>query len=142
MNKHKINYHIKNTKSNNTYINMDRRDYNIFIQTVLSMNSYLQELCLTTDPDLKQINSWWRSPDKRFPYNKRLNRRNTPESMIAGLINNMIFGKQDDLSLEQLPYYEEIINTGIEIIEQVRMAKKIELQQAPAMTGIIFGLGF
>lgn len=141
MNKHKINYHIKNTKSNNTYIQMDRRDNDIFIQTILSLNSYMQELCISSDIDIQTLTKYWRSPDKRFPYNKRLGKRNTPETMIAGLINNMVFGKQDNLSLEQLPFYEEIVNKCVEIIEEIELAKKIKLQVAPAMTGIVFGLG-
>lgn len=142
MNKYKIEYNIKNTNSNNTYIEMNRRDENIFMQTILSINSYMQELCLSTDPDVRLVNEWWRSGDKRFPYNKRLGKRNTPETMIAGLINNMVFGKQDNLSLEQLPFYEEIINKSVEIIQEIELAKKIRLQVAPAMTGIVFGLGF
>lgn len=141
MNKYKIDYQIKNTNSNNTYIDISRRDMDIFMQTVLSVNSYMQELCLSTDPDIKLVNNWWRSGDKRFPYNKRLGKRNTPETMIAGLVNNMVFGKQDNLSLEQLPFYEEIINKCVELIEEIEYAKKIKLQVAPAMTGIIFGLG-
>lgn len=142
MNKYKINYSHKVTKSNNTYIEMDRRDYNIFLQTIMSLNSYMQELCLSNDIHLKEVARWWRTPDKRFPYNKRMERKNSPETMIAGLINNMVFGKQDNLSLEQLPYYEEIVNTAVEIIEELRISRKIDLQVAPAMTGIVFGLGF
>lgn len=61
--------------------------------------------------------------------------------MLAGVINNMMFGKQDDLSLEQLPYYEEIINSCADVIEELRLVKKIDLQHDPAMTKIIFGLG-
>lgn len=142
MNMYKINYSIKNTKSNNTYIQMDQKDHDVFIRSILSINSFMQELCLSTDIDIKHINNWWRSPDKRFPYNKRLGKRNTPETMIAGLINNMVFGKQENLSLEQLPYYEEIVNTCVEIIETVEMAKQIKLQTMPLHTGIVFGLGF
>lgn len=141
MNKYKIDYQIKNTNSNNTYIDISRRDMDIFMQTVLSVNSYMQELCLSADPDIRLANSWWRSTDKRYPYNKRLGKRNTPETMIAGLINNMVFGKQDNLSLEQLPFYEEIINKSVEIIEEIEYVKKIKLQVAPAMTGIVFGIG-
>lgn len=121
---------------------MEHRDESIFLQTVLSVNSYMQELCLSTDIDIKLVCNWWRGTDKRFPYNKYLSKRNTPETMIAGLINNMIFGKQDNLSLEQLPFYEEIINKSVEIIEEIESSKKIKLQVSPAMTGIVFGLGF
>ncbi|MGA1048361.1 MAG: hypothetical protein ACO3UU_10135, partial [Minisyncoccia bacterium] len=86
---HKIKYIIKDTRSNNTYIQINTRDELIFYQTLVSINSYMQELCLGTDVDIINITDWFRSPDKRFPYNKRLSRRNTPESMIAGLMNNM-----------------------------------------------------
>lgn len=137
---HKIKYIIKDTRSNNTYIQINTRDELIFYQTLVSINSYMQELCLGTDVDIINITDWFRSPDKRFPYNKRLSRRNTPESMIAGLMNNMFFGNQKDLSLDQLPYYEEIINTCIDIIETMRDKKSINLQNKPYMTKIQFGL--
>lgn len=141
MSKYKIDYQIKNTNSNNTYIEISKNDENVLLKTVLSINSYMQELCLSTDPDIRLLESWWRSGDKRYPYNKRLGKRNTPETMIAGLINNMIFGKQDNLSLEQLPFYEEIINRCVELIEEIEYAKKFKLQASPAMTTIVFGLG-
>ena len=141
MNKYKIDYDIKDTRSNNTYIHINKRDSDIFLTTILSLNSYMQELCLSNDPDIRLVESWWRSPDKQYPYNKKLGKRNTPETMIAGLINNMIFGKQDNLSLEQLPFYEEIINKSVEIIEELEYAKKIKLQSQSTMTGIVFGLG-
>lgn len=142
MNKHKISYQIKNTKSNNTYIDISVHDEAIFLKTVLSINSYMQELCLSNEADICLAREWWRSGDKRFPYNKRLGKRNTPESMIAGLINNMIFGHQENLSLEQLPFYEEIINSCVTVIEELELAKKLQLQTKPKMTGIVFGLGF
>jgi len=142
MNKHKINYQIKDTKSNNTYVEISVRDEAIFLKTLLSINSYMQELCLSSDPDISLAREWWRSGDKRFPYNKRLAKRNTPETMVAGLLNNMIFGNQDNLSLEQLPFYEEIVNSSITVIEELELAKKLVLQTKPKMTGIVFGLGF
>lgn len=141
MQTYKINYTIKNTKSNNTYVELNRRDHDIFIQTIMSLNSYLQELCLSSDMDIRQIASWYRSTDKKYPYNKRLQKRNSPESMLSGLINNMIFGTQINLSLDQLPYYEEIINTGIDLIQSIETVKNIQLQTSPAMTKIVFGLG-
>lgn len=142
MNKYKIEYQIKDTKSNNTYIEISVKDEAVLLKTILSINSYMQELCLSTDPDIRLVNEWFRSGDKRFPYNKRLEKRNTPETMIAGLLNNMLFGNQENLSLEQLPFYEEIINKCVEIIEEIEIAKKIKLQTNPKMTGLVFGLGF
>jgi len=141
MNKYKIDYQIKNTNSNNTYIEISAKDEAVLLKCVLSLNSYMQELCLSNDTDIKLVREWWRSPDKSYPYNKRLGKRNTPETMIAGLINNMIFGKQDNLSLEQLPFYEKIINKCVDIIEEIELAKKLVLQTNNKMTGIVFGLG-
>jgi len=140
MNKYKIGYTVKNTKSNNTYIQMNQNDEGIFLKTILSVNSYMQELCLSNDIHIKELGKWYRSPDKRYPYNSRLARRNTPETMLAGLINNMLFGNQKNLSLEQLPFYEDIINTCVEVIEELRTVKKIDLQSRPFMTKIVFGL--
>jgi hypothetical protein len=141
MNKYKIEYQIKDTKSNNSYIEISVYDEAIFLKTLLSINSYMQELCLSNDPDICLARDYWRGCDKRFPYNKRLGKRNTPETMIAGLINNMLFGNQDNLSLEQTPFYEEIVNSCVTVIEELEIAKKLQLQTKPKMTGIVFGLG-
>ena len=140
MTTHKIGYSIKDTRSNNTYIEINSTDEQIFQQTLISVNSYMQELCLSTDPQIVLAMNWYRNPDNRFPYNKRLSRKNTPESMLAGYINNVFFGNQKNLSLEQLPYYEEILNTAIDIIEEFRTSKKIDLQAKPHLTKIVFGL--
>lgn len=140
MNKYKIEYQIKDTKSNNTYVEISKQDESILLKTILSINSYMQELCLSTDIDINLARDWWRSGDKRFPYNKRLGKRNTPETMIAGLLNNILFGNQDNLSLEQLPYYEEIINSAITVIEEIEYAKKIKLQAKPLMTPLFFAI--
>ena len=137
---HKISYDIKTTRSNNTYIQISQKDHDTFMINLLSINSYMQELCLSNDIDIKELGKWYRSPDKKYPYNKRLERRNTPETMLAGLINNMLFGNQKNLSLEQLPFYEDIINTCVEVIEELRTVKKIDLQSRPFMTKIVFGL--
>lgn len=141
MHPYKIEYTIKNTKSKNTYIQLNQRDENILLQTILSLNSYMQELCLSNDIDIVTVSDWWRKPNKKYPYNKRLNLRNTPETMIAGLINNMVFGKQENISLEQIQYLEEIINKSVSVIKQMEVCKNIQLQTNPAMTTLVFGLG-
>lgn len=141
MNKYKISYSVKSTRSNNTYIEISQADESVLLKTLLSINSYMQELCLSNDPDIALARDWWRSPDKRYPYNKYLEKRNTPETMIAGLLNNILFGNQDNLSLEQLPFYEEIINACTIFIEEIEYSKKIKLQKKPQYRQIIFGIG-
>lgn len=140
MNNYKINYTVKDTKSNNTYISINQKDKNTFILCVLSIMGYMQELSVSDDKDITDIIKWYRKSDKRYPYNKRLQKRNSPESMLAGVINNMMFGQQDDLSLEQLPHYEHIINLCVQLIYEVIRIKKITLQNDHALTKIVFGI--
>lgn len=139
---HKIGYNVKQTKSNNTYINITKNDENMFLQTILSVTNYIHELSISQDKDIQQFIKWYRTSDKRFPYNKRLEHRNTPETMLAGLLNNMLFGNQVNLSLEQLPYYEEIINNCVMLIKEIETEKKIVLQTNSQFSMIKFGIDF
>lgn len=141
MHKHKIGYTHKSTRSNNTYVDINKTDNDIFYRNILAINSYMQELALTNDPDIKDFIKWYRGTNKKYPYNKRLGRYNTPESMMAGLVNNVLYGNQRDLSLEQLPFYEEITNACAEVIEELKHAKKLDLQSDYEIIGIQFGLG-
>lgn len=142
MNKYKITYNHKNTRSNNTYVNVNNHDHDVFMKNVLAINSYMQELSLTNDPDVQAFMKWWRGIDKKYPYSKKLGRHNSPESMMAGLVNNIMYGNQRDLSLEQLPFYEEITNIAVEVIEELNSVKKYDLQPNHKLTQIAFGLGF
>ena len=142
MNKLKIGYNHKNTKSNNTYISINKQDNDTFYKNVLAINAYMQELALSNDPDIKAFIKWWRGSDKKYPYNKRLGKYNTPETMMAGLINNVLYGNQRDLSVEQLPFYEEITNICAEVIEELITVKKLDLQPDYDIIGVQFGLEF
>ena len=142
MNKLKIGYNHKSTKSNNTYISINKQDNDTFYKNVQAINAYMQELALSTDPDIKEFIKWWRGSDKKYPYNKRLGKYNTPETMMAGLINNVLYGNQRDLSVEQLPFYEEITNICAEVIEELIMVKKLDLQPDYDIIGVQFGLEF
>lgn len=142
MNKLKIGYSQKTTRSNNTYIDIDKVDNDLFYKNVIAINAYMQELALSNDPDIKDFIKWWRGSDKKYPYNKRLGKYNTPETMMAGLVNNVIYGNQRDLSVEQLPFYEEIVNVCAEVIEELKLVKKLDLQPDYDIIGVQFGLSF
>jgi hypothetical protein len=62
--------------------------------------------------------------------------------MMAGLINNVLYGNQRDLSVEQLPFYEEITNICAEVIEELITVKKLDLQPDYDIIGVQFGLEF
>lgn len=139
---YKIGYLVKSTRSNNTYVEITKDDENLFLQSILSITHYIGELSLSQDEDVKQFVKWYRTTDKRFPYSKKLDKRNTPETMLCGIINNMLFGNQKNLSLEQLPYYEEIINNCVIVIKEIQKDKKIDLQVNPCLNMIKFGISF
>ena len=140
--KHKIGYNQKITKSNNTYVSINNHDQDVFMKNILAINSYMQELSLTNDPDVQKFMKWWVGIDKKYPYSKKLGRYNSPQSMMAGLVNNIMYGNQRDLSLEQLPFYEDIINIAVEVIEELENVKQYHLQPNHKLTQIQFGLGF
>lgn len=142
MNKYKIGYRHKTTNSNNTYVNINKTDHDTFFKNVQAINAYMSELQLSTDPDIKEFNKWYRGSDKKYPYNKRLCKYNSPETMLSGLINNVLYGNQRDLSIEQLPFYEEITNLCAEVIEELILVKKLDLQPDYDIIGIQFGLEF
>jgi len=142
MNKHKIGYTQKTTQSNNTYVSLNKQDQDIFIKNIQAINSYMQELSLLNDPDVKALIKWWRGSDKKYPYNKRLGKYNSPESMMAGLLNNMMFGNQRDLSTVQMPFYEEITNICAEVIAELELVKKLDLQSDYDILGVQFGIDF
>jgi len=142
MNKHKIGYTQKTTQSNNTYVSLNKQDQDIFIKNIQAINSYMQELSLLNDPDVKAFIKWWCGSDKKYPYNKRLGKYNSPESMMAGLLNNMMFGNQRDLSTVQMPFYEEITNICAEVIAELELVKKLDLQSDYDILGVQFGIDF
>ena len=46
------------------------------------------------------------------------------------------------LSIEQLPFYEDIINIIVEVIEELNSVKSYDLQPNHKLTQIQFGLDF
>lgn len=131
---YKINYNIKHTTANTDYLSLEADDMATVQITVLGLLTYMTELSISKDKDIRDFTKWFTSPDKRYHYNNKLKRYNSPQSYLAGTLNNIQFGNQKDFSLMQLQTIQDIVNTSVDIIEAIMDAKDINLQQNKMFT--------
>lgn len=125
---HKINYNIKSTTANTDYLYLENEDMATVQVTVLGLLTYMTELSISKDKDIRDFTKWFTTSDKRYHYNNRLKKHNSPQSYLAGTINNLQFGNQKDFSLAQLQTIQDIVNTCVDVIEAIDEAKNINLQ--------------
>lgn len=127
----KIFYNTKNTKATTTYIELTEQDKTTIFNSLLSINAWMQELSVSKDKDIKDFTKWFSKSDKKFLYNNKLKAYNSPQSVFSGLLNNLMFGSQRDLSLTQLDLLQDLNNTLIDVIEVIIEEKNIQLQETP-----------
>jgi hypothetical protein len=125
---HKINYNIKSTSANTDYLSLEPDDMATVQITVLGLLTYMTELSIAKDKDIRDFTKWFTTSDKRYHYNSKLKKYNSPQSYLAGTINNLHFGHQKDFSLTQLQTIQDIVNNCINIIEALKEIKGIDLQ--------------
>ena len=117
---HKINYSIKSTNASTDYLHLDKDDMEIVQVTIISLLAYMTELSIAKDKRIRDFTTvWFTKSDNRYHYNTKLKKHNSPQSYLAGTINNLQFGNQKDFSLVQLQTLQEIINTCVDIITAV-----------------------
>lgn len=124
----KIFYKVKNTTANTSYLELDQKDQNELMITILGLLTYMTEMSISKDKDIRDFTKWFTKPDNRYLYSKKLKRNNSPQSFLAGTINNIQFGTQNDFSLTQLQVIQDIINTCSLIINEIEADKGIVLQ--------------
>lgn len=124
----KINYNIKSTQANTDYLSLEQQDMATIQITVLGLLTYMTELSISKDKDIRDFTKWFTTADKRYHYNNKLKRYNSPQSYLAGTLNNIQFGSQKDFSLTQLQTIQEIVNTCVDVIEAIDEEKSINLQ--------------
>jgi hypothetical protein len=124
----KINYSIKNTTANTDYLYLDPDDMATVQITILGLLTYMTELSISKKKDIRDFTDWFITPDERYHYNKKLKRHNSPQSYLAGTINNIQFGNQQDFSLTQLQTIQEIVNFSIDAIDATTADFSVNLQ--------------
>lgn len=132
----KLLYDTKTTSANTTYITLQSEDRELLLTSMIGIMCYMQELSLSKNKEIKDFINWYIRPHKRYLYNNKLQRNNSPQSFLAGTLNNLQFGTQQDFSLVQLETIQDILNTSIDIIDAINEELNINLQSNSLFTKI------
>jgi hypothetical protein len=133
---YKIMYNVKRTRVNTDYLDIEKKDQQVLEMTILGLVTYMNELNLSKNKDVRDFMNWFHKSSKRYHYNNHLKRNNSPQSVLSGVLNNLYFGYQYNFTLPQLEMLQDIINTCIDIIQELEGLHKIKLQANPAYTKI------
>jgi hypothetical protein len=121
---HTINYDPKTTNAKTQYNRLESKDMDLVQAELIRYLSLMGELSKNRDREVQNIISqWYRKRTQTLPKGK--DGWNTPESFISGLLNNIMFGSQNDLSQIQMDALENI-SANMELIYDA--VKGLELQ--------------
>jgi hypothetical protein len=96
-----IDYYVKQTRATTQYVEMSERAHQYLLEQMMKWLLLLASESNTVNVDTMNIlRNFWRAPDKTLPVSRT--GRNTPESFVAGVLSNMLYGKQRDFSEKQL----------------------------------------
>ena len=108
-----IYYNVKHTSASTEYTLIDKQDLEEIRNMLFHVSALINEMDRYTEPLAKEINK-----DLLHKFNNRLPRgkesMNTIASYVGGLICNLVYGTQKDLSTKQLralEYITEVANT-------------------------------
>lgn len=93
------------------------------------------EVSINQNEDLQQfVKQYWTKRNKTLPKGK--NGLNTPQSFISGLLNNLMYGTQNDLSDIQMDALQNISAIMVRFVDAI---SDLNLQPtAPALESILF----
>jgi len=131
-----INYDTKLTNASTTYVTLVDKDQQTLFESIMSLNNFIQEVTISGDKDIKSFIKWYVSSSKKYPYNSKLSKYNSPQTIIAGTLNNLMWGTQRDFSLLQLELIQDINNILVDIVEVIIDEKRITLQSKPKYTKV------
>lgn len=133
---HKILYKIKTTRVDTDYLEIEPEDMQILQFDILGILMYMNELNISRNKDVRDFQKWFTSTNKRYHYNNKLKRHNSPQSLLSGCMNNIQFGWQYNFTLLQLEVLQDVINTSIDIIIAIEEALDVKLQDKPLFNKI------
>lgn len=104
----------KVTSARTEYREIDAQDMADIQQQLIRWLAVMSELDMTHNEDLRAVREqWWHRRTKMLPQGRE--GQNTPSSFIGGLVNNLIFGEQRDLSDRQMDGIEYVSKWMAEI---------------------------
>lgn len=134
----KIHYDIKVTASNTQYVLMNIQDQNWITMKLIEMQSYMNELSISSNKDAKEITKFWYTPTRTLPFNTYLKKHNSYASFCAGLLNNQLFGNQRDFTVIQIEHLGNCINYFTQLRLLIEQDLKIQLQKNPDTNTVAF----
>jgi len=133
----KIYYTKKITGAGTTYMNIEQPELDDLISKLIALQSFMSELSLSTNSEIKEVVKWYMKPSKTLPHNRIFGKSNSPCSFVAGIVNNLAFGNQKDLSLVQAEHLQNIINNSIMLIDVIK-DMGFDLQKNQSYQNILF----
>jgi hypothetical protein len=133
---HKILYNVKKTRVNTDYLQIEDTDMQVLQFNILGILMYMNELSISKNKDVRDFHKWFNTTNKRYHYNNKLKRHNSPQSLLSGCMNNIQFGYQYNFTLLQLEVLQDVINTSIDIIIAIEEALEVKLQDKPLFNKI------
>ncbi len=116
-----IRYQRKVTNSNNTYYQIEKHDKDWLVAKLIQVQAYMGELSITKDTDVKDFVKWYTTSTKNLPFSTIFKRYNSPQSYVAGMINNLLYGNQNDLTETQTVHLQFIINSYTDLSNEVNI---------------------
>jgi hypothetical protein len=102
-----IKYIPKITSARTEYRAVDAEDMSWIKTELLRWLAIMAELDMARDEDSKWVRAqWWHKRSKNLPRGRE--GENTPASFIGGLVNNLVFGDQRDLTDKQMDAMQNI----------------------------------
>lgn len=96
-----IKYIPKATSARTEYRETSVDDMAFIQQELIRWLALMSELDMARDEDSKWVNTqWWHKRTDTLP--KGQSGQNTPASFVGGLVNNLVFGTQRDLTDKQM----------------------------------------
>jgi len=94
----------------------------------------MNELSITRDSDLKEFVKWYVTSNKQLPFSTNFKKYNSPQSFIAGVLNNFLYNNQGNFTSTQIQHLEFIINTFTQLSKEVH----IQLQKLSDNQEVVF----
>jgi hypothetical protein len=125
----KILYNVKKTRVNTDYLEIETEDMAVLQFNILGILMYMNELSISKNKDVRDFHKWFNTTNKKYHYNNKLKRHNSPQSLLSGCMNNIQFGYQYNFTLLQLEVLQDVINTSIDILLAIEEVLEVKLQE-------------
>ena len=113
-----IRYLPKITSARTTYVDIDKGDMTWLQTELIRYLSVMGELSVSRNEDVRAVlKTWWEKRTATLP--KGIHGQNTPRSFVAGLLNNLMFGSQNNLSTIQMDAIQNITAIMVQFLDAV-----------------------